>query len=753
MQQLRRDPGFQAFQYRQKLEHIQMEVLQTATYKAPGYGFLDVPDLVRHCPRLSSLELYHHDDLPPYRRLDLPRGKFQYQPELLSALNHNIEGGITRLKSWRWSSRLVPQPRDYVGYDFTFINTAHIMPSFQSLKKIQFVNYQTPDLPKRIPDDFVPPNTEKDLADAITLLPGLRHLVLEACSIVNGMLLPLLPNTLRHLEIIACNELTSEVLAEFLITHGSDLRSLRLNHNQALSLSFLTVLKTACPKLEILECNLAYYNLLEMSRDNEPLYSELLQILEVPTWPSSLISVELSHLRKWDHQAAETLFKGLLQSAGELPELRKLAISAILDNLSWRDRGRVRDKWTECFSRVFKRRSSAPNPHLRSLGAFRVWKAAMERRNGRRAAIDLSNDDEAPITPHPIRLANGSRKTNGDGHAEVMEVGDADSDVPVARRPRRSPSSRKKVPDPQHTSSPPSSTIMLLKTSRNIINNPFRTPTAGEKPALSLDISLQGVDNRGAARPQISDTESSALKPRAARSQLSDTGEYISDNKADSGSDSDIPLSPRKGMLGNAQALQLSSQLDSDSDVPLARTRKFPTRSNSKVATNGKTKLNSKKHKASGELKWLAAQDARHGASGSRSASYDNSDGEAITVRRSTRSGPRLMETAKAKMDVCVDGHAVVAAGGTKQGGGRGKKRKVEVEVDSEAEEEEAEREEEYTMQGMCKTVELRIDNLRPTENQFTEADFLDEEPESDEDWEGGDYGGSEEEDGEGYAW
>lgn len=42
-------------------------------------------------------------------------------------------------------------------------------------------------------------------------------------------------------------------------------------------------------------------------------------------------------------------------------------------------------------------------------------------------------------------------------------------------------------------------------------------------------------------------------------------------------------------------------------------------------------------------------------------------------------------------------------------------------------------------IQGMCDIVEVRIDNLRPTENQVTERDFLDEEKSGDEDWNGED--------------
>lgn len=42
-------------------------------------------------------------------------------------------------------------------------------------------------------------------------------------------------------------------------------------------------------------------------------------------------------------------------------------------------------------------------------------------------------------------------------------------------------------------------------------------------------------------------------------------------------------------------------------------------------------------------------------------------------------------------------------------------------------------------IQGMCDIVMIRIDNQRPTETQFNESDFLDEELSGDEDWTGRD--------------
>ncbi|KAK4962640.1 hypothetical protein LTR10_000267 [Elasticomyces elasticus] len=66
--------------------------------------------------------------------------------------------------------------------------------------------------------------------------------------------------------------------------------------------------------------------------------------------------------------------------------------------------------------------------------------------------------------------------------------------------------------------------------------------------------------------------------------------------------------------------------------------------------------------------------------------------------------------------------------------------------VDEEAEQEDGEG---LFVQGLCNVVDIRIDNQRPRENQFTEGDFLDSEVSGDEDWrEGGSEDGE-----EGYAW
>ena len=53
-----------------------------------------------------------------------------------------------------------------------------------------------------------------------------------------------------------------------------------------------------------------------------------------------------------------------------------------------------------------------------------------------------------------------------------------------------------------------------------------------------------------------------------------------------------------------------------------------------------------------------------------------------------------------------------------------------------------------YFRQGMCDVVHVRIDNLRPTDTQYNENDFLDDEKSGDDDWDGSDL-----ESLDGYAW
>lgn len=384
------------YNYRSKVEKLQIEVLQTAAYTLTGSGVLDLYGLVFHTPRLVDLEIYHQKDLSPYRELE-ETIKWNYPFQLFEALAKNVDGVPTRLQSWRWSSRMVskhPNPEN----DLRRIIELHQTPSFKGLHKVAFVNYQAPARPKKITAEFVAPDHEKLLAEAMSHLPNLEHVIFEASSLLNHKLLLSLPSNLKHLDIIACSELASDDLAEFLLTHGRQLRTLTLNHNQSLSISFLTILGSSCPHLVSLKMNLTYYNLHATFKDSEPFFDQLLLENEVPTWPTTLQTLELIQLRKWDVDAAEVFFRSLLDSAGTLPHLRTLVIKAILDTISWRDRGGFRDRWQKSFERVFKRKPTPPNPHLRSMGAYTAhMKQLAEPPKPYPEVIDLS-DDDLPIS-------------------------------------------------------------------------------------------------------------------------------------------------------------------------------------------------------------------------------------------------------------------------------------------------------------------------------------------------------------------
>lgn len=355
---LEEDPRSLAYSYRQKVKSLRIDVGQVAAYSLPGRGHLDLYGLIKDLPQLDDLEFYHQNDMSPYRNLD-DTIKWTYPESLFEALEYvdpqadGSRGDKTRprtLQSWRWSSRLAGKK-----WPVEKIPEMHAKPFFASLKKIAFVNYQIV-TPKGDEDD---PKHEKVIASALAALPQLKHLIFESSTLMNSELLPLLPRTLRNLELINCWEVVADDFAAFLLSHGHHLRVLTLNHNQSLSLAFLPVLGVACPELQVFRMNLTYFNLHATYRDSDPQYKQLLTADQIPVWPSKIQIIELTQLRQWETDAAEMFFQSLLDSASELVDLRRLNIQAIL-NIGWRDRASFRDKWIGSLERVFKRVCTPP---------------------------------------------------------------------------------------------------------------------------------------------------------------------------------------------------------------------------------------------------------------------------------------------------------------------------------------------------------------------------------------------------------
>ncbi len=438
---LARPPSTTMFNYRQKVEVFRIDVGLLALRPA------ELEDLITNCPRLTELDICHYKDMSPYRRLDdnlrwtYPAGFF----EKLGA--HRRGAGFTggspavRLKRWRWSQRMM-------GKDWSFadIKALHMSPPFSGLQKITFVNYQRPSLMAKDAEDPLVIAEDKKYAEVfaglLAALPDLQHVVIESSTAANEMLLPMLPKMLRHLELINCWDVTAEHFADYLGSHGRELRNLTLHHNQSLSLAFLPVLERSCPKLESLRMNLTYYSHHEFYNDSSPMYDAVLLADEVPTWPTSLQVIELEHLRQWDADAAEVFFQSLAFSAPRLPMLRRLTIKAMLD-IPWRQRSEVRDKWVATLNGIYKRESGDPTPahtlqpagpgHRESAAPAKPAKKARgcepglgpaSRRSGRIASLASGSSSR--------RSSAGTRlKKSGPGRISYREL-DSDEDDDAA---------------------------------------------------------------------------------------------------------------------------------------------------------------------------------------------------------------------------------------------------------------------------------------------------------------------------------
>ncbi|KAI1456207.1 hypothetical protein F4805DRAFT_433529 [Annulohypoxylon moriforme] len=347
--------------YRPKVETLLIDVGSTLTPKHQT-NYVALQNAIPLLNSLSRVELYHEFDEPPYRKLD-ENIRFKCNAnDMLSMLAGSEQHDVRprELKSWRWNSRLTDE-----SLSLENLGKFHLHSSFASLQKVAFVNYQIASwgLPKKaqLTEEMERRNHLKieQLSACISALPNLRHLILESSTLVTGSLLGRLPTRLEHLELINCWEVVADDLATFLLTHGYHLRSLTINHCQSLSLAFLPVLRSACPNLERLYVDLSYFRHHEHYADNKPEYDTLLAEDQVPAWPASMQSIEILHMRKWDFKAAEMFFGSLVQSAPDLPNLRRIAFRVALD-IGWRQRQELREFWVEKMVGVFKRKTRLP---------------------------------------------------------------------------------------------------------------------------------------------------------------------------------------------------------------------------------------------------------------------------------------------------------------------------------------------------------------------------------------------------------
>ena len=371
---LQQDEGL-ATNYRVKVKHLVMDYANMP--RVIRRDFMET--IIPHLSQLQGIALGVHSDDPKLCRIytrSLPPAHI-VDPTMYTIL----ESSHTQLKSWSWNRTI-----DLHILSVSSMKDVHLSAPFQSLTSLTLVDFH---LPKMVDHNGRQVGGEEALADALNSLPLLRKLRFCLSDTVNEFLMPLLPDNLQTLVLTSCYNLFSPALMTFLQAKGQDLKELVLSHNQSLSLSFLTKLSQACPRLEILKMDLLYYNSHTTFNDSSARYYSLLSEGERPSWPTSLRHLELHQLRKWKKPAAELFFSSLINSARDLPDLRHMEVKASIDESSWRDRIAFRDKWVQQLKDTFLRNSPPPNPHLSSYAAFQKWKLRQKVTSARADMEDL----------------------------------------------------------------------------------------------------------------------------------------------------------------------------------------------------------------------------------------------------------------------------------------------------------------------------------------------------------------------------
>ncbi|EYE93687.1 uncharacterized protein EURHEDRAFT_414102 [Aspergillus ruber CBS 135680] len=406
--------------YTNKIKELHVDVEALLLYKSgPTLGYFELPRLIENTPQVKKMRLYHAEDyvvgIPPWQRA---RSKWGYPEGLFESIAYSA----IRLRSWDWNCRFMETP-ELAPHALT----KHLQPAFQGIEELRFLHVASEEWDEE-GDAYISNEREVVLATALKELPELRQLVFIECSIVNEHLLPHLPTTLTSLTLNNCDEVTTANFGAFLTSHGQHLRELNLSHNRHLSMSFIVGLGGSCKNLKRFKMDISIHDW-SSYHDVEPHFPELIRSSEVPTWPSTLQDIELIQLRRWDDAAAEVFFTSLINAAPELPNLRRLVISAIL-KIGWRDRATFREKWIGRLEHVFLRRSAPPDPNLRTLPRSPPPPDPVEGTAEDTAGPHSDTPNSGPSTPSKRKSARLAQR-------KIMELEDDDDDVEGSSSPSR----------------------------------------------------------------------------------------------------------------------------------------------------------------------------------------------------------------------------------------------------------------------------------------------------------------------------
>lgn len=407
-----------ALNYRNKIKYLEIGPTSTLHQKSDGHDPPSLEQLIRFMPQLRGIGIHLLSDQPQYRtqlHLVNKRPGAVYKKQIFDALTKtNIS-----LLTWKWNFKFNRAGPTQNSFLWKSLKDIHLLSSFQSLRTLNIARYDSKNCIE-----------ESKLADAIAALPNLTHLGLDSCSSPKGELLQLLPRELESLYINSWPELTSEILHPFLLTHGSNLRDLTLDHNQSLNIAFLVDLGVACPLLEILKMDMTFYSSFATFLDSEPKFGALLLPGALPTWPSTLQTIELLHLRKWYRTSAEVFIGSLINSAPNLLQLRRLILKTSIE-IGWRDRATFRGRWIGKLRKVFLRRS--PPPRVSPPVTTAVYSGKLKEVEFNSKAPD---DKGGPPRRSGLRDSGSRRFSSAELRKDVLGS-ETESDATIVPRARR----------------------------------------------------------------------------------------------------------------------------------------------------------------------------------------------------------------------------------------------------------------------------------------------------------------------------
>ena len=400
---------------------------------------IDLAELITYTPNLRGMRIHMISDRPKLHKESLRKyldsSTHQHWRVYQDSLFESLDLSNIHLREWKWMFELqsgqiqlkvLPSLRSTQTSlpAFSGWKDIHSSCSFQSIEELTLTQYDWPSAELR----GAAQAHHADLADAIGALPRLKKLAFECSLLVSDRLLPMLPASLESFRLTDCSEVTTDGLQKFLSTHGSQMRELILDHNIHLGLSFLTDFAGACPKAEFLSMNMTYVN------GHVPqVYDAITLDADLPTWPESLQSLELLHIRKWPAQNAEQFFTSLIETAAALTDLRKVVIKASLE-IGWRDRATFRDKWIADFQKVFLKVSNAPSTHLSPISttaAKSVRQTAQSNNVFSHVAISKDQSDSRSDSDAPIMTRRSTRLQQQD--SDTYDLPETEAGAPKRR--------------------------------------------------------------------------------------------------------------------------------------------------------------------------------------------------------------------------------------------------------------------------------------------------------------------------------